>query len=152
MKPFTFRLAQVLALWHRREDAAHMALQRHQAATAAARLRAHDAARARQAALDDAGRCGASTSAAHELTWHRNWIELLSVRLAGTVDATRRCEAAERAALAAWQKARRDRRTMERLRDRARQRYAVDVRRREAAAMDAVAQQAAAREQRRGGQ
>lgn len=136
MGPFRFRLAGVLTIWQRREDRALTVLQREIAEVAVARahveglLRARDDARAGSiAALSD-------RRGGHDPAWHRNWISHLARQLDAAQHRVVKCEARETSARAAWQRARRDRRVIERLRDRAGRRHAVDSRRRELIEMD----------------
>lgn len=146
MKPFTFRLAGVLKVWTRKEEQAYAFFQRQMASTAAARDRESEARAARTDAQHRATDALREATAPTEITWYRNWITSLSLRVEAARDEVRRCEQLERAAQAAWQKARRDRRVLERLRDRAETRYRVDARREELRLMDGLAQQAHQRE------
>ncbi len=146
MKPFTFRLAGVLKVWTRKEEQAYAFFQRQMASTAAARQREDEARALRaeaQRAATDAMRGDMRPA---EMGWHRNWMTSLSLRVEAARDDVRRCEQLERAAQAAWQKARRDRRVLERLRERAETRYRVEARRDEIRFMDGLAQQARQRE------
>lgn len=146
MKPFTFRLAGVLSLWRRKEENAQAHFQRQMAMTAVARVRERDARDVRDAAQQAAADAMRGTHAHLESAWHRNWITHLSLRVEAARDDVRRSEQNERAAKLVWQRAQRDRRVLERLRDRAQQRYRLEARRDEMKVMDALAQQAGQRE------
>lgn len=146
MKPFTFRLAGVLKVWTRKEEQAYAFFQRQMASTAAARDREADARATRADAQHRATDAMREATAPTEITWYRNWITSLSLRVEAARDEVRRCEQLERAAEAAWRKARRDRRVLERLRERAETRYRVEARREEMRLMDGLAQQTHQRE------
>ncbi len=145
MKPFAFRLASVLAIWQRREDAALANLQRQQAATAAARHRVTTLETQRQQARVAGAMPPAAADAHLDPAWHRNWITHITMRLEAARDEATRCAASEEAARTVWQKARRDRRVIERLRERALRRHAQDTRRDEMKVMDELAVQGAFR-------
>lgn len=142
MRPFRFRLASVLTVWRRREEAALGNLQRQRAVVQAAERRVADAIEARTAAQHDAARaivaCTAPTVYA-DPAWHRNWIVELSARIEVARDALAAALDHERAALHAWQKARRDVRVLERLEERARARHQVETTRADLRQMDALA-------------
>lgn len=147
MKPFAFRLASVLTIWQRREDAALANLQRQQAATAKARHRVTMLETQRQEARAT-GAAAAGVADAHlDPAWHRNWITHITMKLEAARDAATQCAANEVAARTVWQKARRDRRVIERLRERALRRHAHDARRDEMKVMDELAVQGAFRKE-----
>jgi flagellar export protein FliJ len=77
--------------------------------------------------------------------WHRNWITHITMQLEAARDETTRCLGNEEAARTVWQKARRDRRVIERLRERALRRHAQDTRRGDMKVMDELAVQGAFR-------
>jgi flagellar export protein FliJ len=140
--PFRFRLASVLTVWRRREDAALGNLQRQRAVVQAAEARVTAAIAAREAAQREAAGalCAASSaSVAGDPAWHRNWIVELSARIAIAREARATALEQERAALRAWQTARRDVRVLERLEDRARARHQVETTRADLRQMDALA-------------
>lgn len=135
MAPFRFRLHAVLDLWQRREDAALADLQRQSAAVARARDRYTQA----QDSRDQAVTGGSHDREGDDWTWHRNWIVHLSAVVEAARDDVTRCELNEASARQRWQTARRDRRVIERLRDRAERRHALEERRREGKALDELA-------------
>jgi flagellar export protein FliJ len=139
MKPFAFRLESVLTIWRRREEAALTFLQQQQAATAAA----HQRITVLDARRSDARAALASVSGGvpsiDDPAWHRNWITRMTMALEAARADAARCVANEAAARAAWQKARRDMRVMERLRERAHRRYTQEARRDERKQMDELA-------------
>lgn len=139
MRPFRFRLASVLTLWQRREDAALANLLRNQAATRDAQLRLSSLVEARADAARRTHVAVAGTHAPDDPAWHRNWIVHLSLAIEAARDDLGRCEALEQTARTAWQRARRDRRVLERLRDRALRRHQVETRRDEMKVMDELA-------------
>lgn len=139
MRPFTFRLASVLTLWQRREDAALANVLRNQAATHDADLRLSGLVETR---ADAARHTHVAVVGAHppdDPAWHRNWIVHLSMAIEAARDDLRRCEALEHAARLAWQRTQRDRRVLERLRDRAWRRHQSEARRVEMKVMDELA-------------
>lgn len=139
MKPFTFRLESVLIVWKRREETALTFLQRQQAATVAARHRvtALDAQRTR-ARTAWSSVC-AGRQAVDDPAWHQNWITHITMALEAARMDVVRCATHEAEARAAWHKARRDMRVMERLRERAQRRHAQQARRDERKQMDELA-------------
>lgn len=147
MPPFRFRLANVLAIWQRREDHALTFLQGEIAEVALARAEVERLLRARDEAGDGATAALADRRGGHDPAWHRNWITRLAQKLDAAIGRVGKCEAREASARAAWQRARRDRRVIERLRDRAGRRHAADSRRRELIEMDERAGLRAQKEQ-----
>lgn len=139
MRPFTFRLANVLTIWQRREDAALAILLRQQAATGAARTRALDAEAACVAAAAEAVAAVATPDVMGDPGWHRNWILYLSAERDRARQDVTRCVALEVTSRTAWQQARRDRRVLERLRERAQRRFQAGARRDEMKQMDELA-------------
>jgi flagellar export protein FliJ len=137
--PFRFRLASVLTVWQHREDAALADLHRNQAATHAARRRLTQLNETRAAAASPVALTPRNEVVPHDPAWHRNWIVHLSMAIEAARDNVRRCEALEVTARLAWQRAQRDRRVLERLRDRARQRHETEARRDEMKVMDELA-------------
>jgi flagellar export protein FliJ len=148
MRPFAFRLAGVLAVWQRREDAALANLQRQQAATHVAQTRLADNERQREEAMANLARAVAGAANGEDPGWHRNWITHLAMRREADRDEVARCAANEAAAKTAWQRSRRDRRVIERLRERAQARHAVDARRHDMKVMDELAGMATGRRER----
>jgi flagellar export protein FliJ len=147
MSVFRFRLAGVLAIWQRREDRALTVLQGEIAESAAARATIERLLRARDEAGAGAMAALADRRGGHDPAWHRNWITRLARQLDAAQQHLVKCETREAAARAAWQRARRDRRVIERLRDRAGRRHAIDERRRELIEMDERAGVSAQKEQ-----
>jgi len=139
MRPFRFRLAAVLTIWQRREEAARTILLREQAATVRAQAHVDAVVAQREAARSAPAVMAARDAGLHDPTWHRNWITHLTAQLAAARDAVVQCTAAEAQARTTWQQARRDVRVMERLRERAVQRHAVATRRDEMKQMDELA-------------
>jgi flagellar export protein FliJ len=139
VRPFRFRLAAVLTIWQRREEAARAIVLREQAATARARAHVAAVVAQREAARATPDVASGRDAGPHDPTWHRNWITHLTAQLAAAHDAVVQCVDAEAAARTTWQQTRRDRRVMERLRERASQRYAVAARRDEMKQMDELA-------------
>ncbi len=147
MKPFVFRLESVLTIWQRREDAALANLQRQQAATATARQRVTTLEHQRQTARETWASPSSIGDTTLDPTWHRNWITHITMKLDAARDEATRCAANEEAARTVWQTARRDRRVIERLRERALRRHAHDTRRDEMKVMDELAVQGAFRKE-----
>jgi flagellar export protein FliJ len=147
MQPFTFRLESVLTIWKRREDAALANLQRQQATTATARRRVTTLEEHRHAARISGAAPSTVADPQVDPAWHRNWIAHITMTLEAARDEVRRCAANEEAARLVWQKARRDRRVIERLRERALRRHAHDARRDEMKVMDELAVQGAFRKE-----
>jgi flagellar export protein FliJ len=147
MSAFRFRLAGVLAIWQRREDRALTVLQGEIAECAVARADIERLLRARDEARSGAMAAIADRRGGHDPAWHRNWITRLARQLDAAQQQLAKCEAREASARAAWQRARRDRRVIERLRDRAGRRHEVDERRRELIEMDERAGVRAQKEQ-----
>lgn len=139
MRPFRFRLASVLTVWRRREDAALANLQRQRAAVQAAEHRLALAIEAKREAHATAAQALVTDRDHTDPAWHRNWIVELSARIQVARDALASCLDAERAALRTWQMARRDVRVLERLEERARGRYQVEATRADLRQMDALA-------------
>jgi flagellar export protein FliJ len=129
VRPFKFRLATVLSVWQKREEAAFAVFQRESAAVAAAKADVDRRVAARLDAQRAAATAWRAPDGAAESAWHRNWITHLTVEIDAARGRAARCEARERDARAVWQRARRDRRVMERLRDRAQARHAAETRR-----------------------
>jgi flagellar export protein FliJ len=127
--PFRFRLAAVLSVWQKREEAAFAIFQRESAAVAAAKADVDARLAARAEAQRAASAAWHEPGGMAESAWHRNWITHLTVEVDAARGRVARCEARERDARAVWQRARRDRRVMERLRDRAQARHAAETRR-----------------------
>lgn len=136
MGPFRFRLANVLAIWQRREETALAVLHRESALSAIARGEVERLQRLRAEASDTSRAALADPRAWPDPSWHRNWITHLKTQLTTATQEVVRCDAREAAARAVWQRAQRDRRVIERLRDRAGRRHAAEVRRVERVAMD----------------
>ncbi len=145
MARFRFRLEPVLQMRQRAEDEAQQALARaeRQLLDAEQRLSAaDDRLRSAYASAGQAEREGADVTL---LTWHRNWI------VARTRDVeARRLEVQERLEtrefrLRQAQEARKQRRVLERFKDRARTTFDADVARREMQAIDELATIKAAR-------
>ncbi|MCC7185376.1 MAG: flagellar export protein FliJ [Acidobacteria bacterium] len=147
MKPFVFRLESVLTIWQRREDAALANLQRQQAATATAQRRVTTFEEQRRAARMKVAEGPGAGDPHVDPAWHRNWITHITMKLEAARDEVIRCVANEEAARGVWQKARRDRRVIERLRERALRRHAHDTRRDEMKVMDELAVQGAFRKE-----
>ena len=139
MRPFAFRLATILALWQQREDAALKELHRKQVAHRAALARVADLRDARAHASRDMYARTPRSSEPHDPSWHRNWIKHLSLAIDDALADAGRRAADERAAQLAWQRARRDRRVLDRLRDRAHRRHQVEMRREEMKLFDELA-------------
>lgn len=139
MRPFAFRLATVLMLWQRREDAALVELHRQQAVHRVAVSHLDGLHEARAQASREARAGSQPATAPHDPAWHRNWIKHLSLAIDGARVELARCAGNERVAQIAWQRARRDRRVLERLRDRAFRRHQIDMRRHETKLLDELA-------------
>lgn len=139
MKPFTFRLESVLKIWTRREETALTFLQRQRAATAAARHQITVLEEQRTEARTALALVSAGRPSVDDPTWHRNWITRMTMALEAAQVEAAQCAAHEAEAQVAWQKARRDMRVMERLRERAHRRHVQDVRRDERKQMDELA-------------
>jgi flagellar export protein FliJ len=139
MRPFKFRLVSVLTLWQRREDAALADLLRNQAATRDADLRLSGLVETRADAARRTHVAVAGARLPDDPAWHRNWIVHLSMAIEAARDDLNRCEALERTARVVWQGAQRDRRMLERLRDRAWRRHQSEARRNEMKVMDELA-------------
>jgi flagellar export protein FliJ len=144
-RPFRFRLAGVLTIWQRREDAALATFRREQAATVAAQARVRELDAQYLDARSATASASADTSRHHDPAWHQNWIISLAQHLDEARAHVARCIVQETAARSAWQRTRRDRRVIERLRDRAQRRHREAVRQDEMKAMDERAIQGAFR-------
>lgn len=139
MLPFTFRAEAALDLRRKQEDEARRAL--------AAAQTAHEAAQARAVAADLNARRAADEcltsqhagTAAWRLGWHQSWITKLRLEADACQRATAisagHVERATASVIVAHQK----RRTLERLRERARKRYDLEATREHSRAMDALA-------------
>lgn len=131
MASFRFRAEAALTFRRDREEEARLALAR-----AEERLRECEAAvrQAEHSLTSDCHRCADEerrATGAHVYEWHRAWILALRQRVAA-LDQRRAATAVQhQAAAAAWQRARRDVRALERLRERALLRYHADERHRE---------------------
>ncbi len=145
MSRFRFRLEPVLQMRQRAEEEAEQALARAERQLQEARARlsaAEDRSRDAYASAAQAERDGADVVL---LTWHRNWI------VARTRDVeARRLDVQERLEtrdlrLARAQEARRDRRVLDRFKERARQAFEAEAARREMQAIDELAVIKAAR-------
>lgn len=139
MHPFRFRAAAVLDLRLAEEDRAKRELAKVRDAHEATLLRADRARQATDDASDEftaAQRLGTNAAG---LSWHQSWI----ARLRLEADAARSAAATSAAnlerATASVTVARQRRRTMERLRDRARQRYDENARRHDTREMNELA-------------
>ncbi len=152
MRPFRFRAHVALDFRLKQEDEARRAL--------ASAQTAHEAAQARAVAADLSARSAAEEfvtaqrrgTEAWRLTWHQSWIGKLRLEADACQRATAISAASvERAAasvIAAYQR----RRTLERLRDRARRRYDTEAGRQHNREMNALASlRFAARAVERGG-
>jgi len=123
MQPFRFRAAIALDFRRRQEEAAETVLRRAEADWSTARAR-WELSRVRvgeaNGQLASIARSGAD---GHVLGWHRNWIAGLQteVERAGQIAAQMAVAASQ--ARRVWQTARRRRLMLERLRDRALERY-----------------------------
>jgi flagellar biosynthesis chaperone FliJ len=129
---FVFRAAAALDLRRKREESA----QRARLEAAAALQRAEAAADAARAALDEGLARGAAEQDPSRRLWYRTWMTRQHQEIA-----RRRAMAADRrdaldAATAAWQRAHRDVRALERLRDRMQAAWATAVRRAEQKELD----------------
>jgi len=139
MKAFRFRAASILDLRRREEDEARSTLARANAVQHTAAERVQAAAQAAEAARGRLGEVFQSGAPAWLLGWHQSWMTKQRLDL----DARRRDLAGASAAVAtantALREAYRRRRVLERLRDRAWQRYQNEARRQELREMDLLA-------------
>jgi flagellar export protein FliJ len=151
-RPFRFRAAAALDLRIKEEDHAKQQLARAQSAHEATALRAVQARHRADAAADEFVMAQRTGTDAARLAWHQSWI----VRLRLEADAARGAAATSAASLeratASVNVARQRRRTLERLRDRAKHRYDEDARRHDTRDMNELASvRFAARLSNRGG-
>jgi len=139
MRPFHFRAAAALVMRRKQEDVARQRLAAAETARQCARDHSDAAARAAAAARSAAVEACRDGAEGWRLGWHQSWmvrtrIEAEAGRRAAAVSA----EAAGRAT-AAVQLAYRHRRALERLRERAWQRYRLEAGRRELREMNELA-------------
>lgn len=139
MPRFQFR-AQT-ALDHRRtvEEAAERALAVAQAAVRAAEQQTAAAGHELQQTVDRAKSAAAAATGAHELIWYRNWIVSRQAALADRRRAEHQRRAEAHYAADAAMKARRDRKALELLRDRAWRAHTQTERRNEQKDLDLLA-------------
>ncbi len=145
MSRFRFRLEPVLQMRQRAEEEAEQALARaeRQLQDATARLRtASDRLRDAYASATQAEREGADVVL---LTWHRNWIVARTRDVeASRLDVQERLETRD-LRLTQAQEARKERRVLDRFKERARQAFDAEASRREMQAIDELATIKAAR-------
>jgi flagellar export protein FliJ len=125
MVPFSFRPEIVLNLRRREEEAARQALARQRAL----RDQAHGLVAAAREAVAEAGR-RLDSAAAHgsthgALEWHRSWIARLRLGVHAAMRAATEADQAAGRAAVALNQAMQKRRVLERLRERAWQKYCV---------------------------
>ena len=145
MSRFRFRLEPVLQMRQRQDDEAKQAL-------AHAERQLQDAERRLAGAADRLRNAYASAAGAEhdqvtvvQLTWHRNWIVVKARDVeAGRLDVQERLETRELRAHQA-QEARKQRRVLERFRDRALLAFETEVARRDMQVIDELATMQAAR-------
>jgi len=139
MKPFRFRAAAALDVRSREERAAEAALARAEAEFTGAD-RAWAASRERiGTAVGDLERVARDGANVDTLIWHRNWIQRLTAIADARLVQRSRLETAARTARSAWQVAKRRRRVLERLRDRAFRRHQAAEHRHELKVIDELA-------------
>jgi flagellar FliJ protein len=123
MARFRFRAAAALELRRKQESSAHAALARVEARFHELRLARESAVESRRAAQGDLASRERVGSDGATLEWHRTWIVHLSAsvdRLGREIEAQARVVADARRA---WLEARRRRRALERMRERAEERF-----------------------------
>jgi flagellar protein FliJ len=119
MRQFRFRAQSALDLRRKVEEAAERALAVAQAAVRAAEEGTASADRALKSATERANESTASATGAHELIWYRNWILSKRAALADRRRAEQQRRAEAHHAAEALIKARRERKALELLRDKA---------------------------------
>jgi flagellar export protein FliJ len=139
MRPFQFRAQAALDLRRKQEDEARRTLADAQTAHQATQARAAAADRLARQAADDVVSLQCSGTEAWRLDWHQSWIAKLRLEADASQRATAisaaTVEHATASVIVAFQK----RRTLERLRDRARRRYDAEAGRQHQREMNALA-------------
>lgn len=136
MPPFRFRAQTVLDLRRTIEEAAERALAVAQASVRAAEQESAVAEEALETAIRRASEGTAAATAAHELMWYRNWIVSRRAALADRRRAEQQRRAEAHYAAEAAMKARRERKAIELLRDKARRAHEQSERRNEQKELD----------------
>ena len=145
MSRFRFRLEPVLQMRQRLEDQAQQALARAERQLQEAERRLSEADGTLRDAYVSAGQAERDGADVVRLTWHRNWIVAKTRNVeAGRLEVQERLEARDLRLVQA-QEARKQRRVLERFKDRARQAFDADIARREMQAIDELATIRAAR-------
>ena len=139
MASFRFRAQVALDLRRKQEDLASEALARAEAAFREAKAQEIAAMADRQAACDARQTAERSGIGAAALEWHWNWINRLAAGIALRVRDAAAREADVAAAERAWHEARRRRRALERIRDRALRRHQQAEARKDEKAVDELA-------------
>lgn len=139
MARFRFRAQTVLDIRLEAEEAAERALAVAQAAVRAAQDETAKADLGLKTAIDRAKGATASATGAHELMWYRNWIVSRQAALAERRRAEQQRRADAHYAAEAAMKARRERKALELLRDRAWRAHEQTERRNEQKDLDLLA-------------
>jgi flagellar export protein FliJ len=139
MRPFQFRAQAALDLRRKQEDDVRRLLAEAQTAHDAAQARAVAADLTARNAADDFVTAQRTGTEAWRLAWHQSWITKLRLEADGcqrlTAISAATVERATASVITAYQR----RRTLERLRDRARRRYDTEASRRHNQEMNALA-------------
>ena len=131
MRPFRFRAAAALEIRRKAEDDAALELAKKEAVFRRFEASLQAAEDARTAALADQHTQSQRGIDVATLFWHRNWIVRLQATVVDLRAELRTAREAVNTARQAWQLAKRDRLSLERLRDRALSRYRADEQREE---------------------
>lgn len=136
---FRFRAAAALDVRRKQEEQARLEVARAEAAVAAARLRRREAEEARDADAERLAEVQQAGAEAWRIEWHRSWIERQRQVLDARAQDVAACVDAAAAAVRVAQEALKKRRTLERLRDRAYQRYTKAAQQRDLQEMNDLA-------------
>jgi flagellar export protein FliJ len=139
MRPFRFRAAAALDLQIKEEDRARQRLAEAQSAYEATQQRASDAQRAARDAAEQSIVTASQGAEGWRLSWHQSWIHRLRLEADACQRATAVSAATVATATASVHIAHRKRRTLERLRDRAMQRYRIESERQHSRDMNELA-------------
>lgn len=139
MRPFRFRAAAALEMRRKAEDDAARELAKKEAVFRRIEASLTAAEAARTTALANQHTQAQQGIDVSTLFWHRNWIVRLQATVVDLRAELRTAREAVDAARHTWQLAKRDRLSLERLRDRALARYRADEQREELKVIDELA-------------